>query len=132
MSWYYVQRTGAFFHGAKWIVTGYSGHGEGLNNPAMQEVHATGPLPVGIYAIAPARTSARLGPVTLDLLPDANNEMFGRSLFRIHGDNGKGDRSASDGCIILPRNVREFVDASPDKVLEVVAELSDLPKGSGA
>ena len=130
MSWFYVQRTGALFHGAKWIVTGYSGHGEGLNNPAMQGVQAIGPLPVGTYAIAPARTSKRLGPVVLDLLPDANNEMFGRSLFRIHGDNSKGDRSASDGCIILPRNVREFIDASQDKVMVVVAELTDLPKGT--
>jgi hypothetical protein len=32
--------------------------------------------------------------------------MFGRSSFQIHGDNGKDDRSASHGCIILNKNER--------------------------
>ena len=30
---------------------GYSGHGEGKNNPAMQKVPNVGPIPVGKYTI---------------------------------------------------------------------------------
>ncbi|MFA6125072.1 MAG: hypothetical protein WCS75_11525 [Sphingomonas sp.] len=41
--------------------------------------------------------------------------------FRIHGDNAKLDRSASHGCIILPRAVRERMWASGDRIVEVVA-----------
>ena len=32
--------------------------------------------------------------------------MFGRDNFQIHGDNGKGDKSASKGCIILNQSDR--------------------------
>jgi hypothetical protein len=47
--------------------------------------------------------------------------LFGRSGFLIHGDNSKGNSSASNGCIILPRWARLEVAGSPVKSLLVVA-----------
>jgi hypothetical protein len=43
--------------------------------------------------------------------------MFGRSAFMIHGDNRT--HTASQGCIILRRDLREQIDRSDDKELTV-------------
>jgi hypothetical protein len=45
MSWTYKQSTGELDHNGAAIGAGYSGHGAGLNNPAMQNVHDVGPIP---------------------------------------------------------------------------------------
>ena len=42
----------------------------------------------------------------------------GRTLFRIHGNNQRND--ASEGCIVLPPNVRRLIAVSADRRLEVV------------
>ena len=50
--------------------------------------------------------------------------MFNRGDFLIHGDNTKGDQSASHGCIIMPHGVRIEVGnavLTGDDVLEVTA-----------
>jgi hypothetical protein len=89
--------------------TGYAGKGEGLNSPQHQSVPRVGPLPRGEYLIGPPVDHAKLGPVSLPLTPRRSTPMLGRSGFYIHGDNGKGDRSASKGCIILPRHFRQEI-----------------------
>jgi hypothetical protein len=61
-----------------------------------------------------------MGNYHIGLTPDPGNDMHGRSGFYIHGDNGKGDRSASEGCIILPRAVRERIHDSGDTRLHVI------------
>ena len=48
---------------------------------------------------------------------DAN----GRSAFLVHGDNSAGNHSASHGCIILNRIVRDRMRRSGDMGLEVTA-----------
>lgn len=88
------------------IGEGYAGHGDGLCTPSMQDVVGVGPLPRGIYRIGQPHDSPHTGKFTMDLEPDPANEMFGRSLFRIHGDNALEDHSASDGCIVMPLMVR--------------------------
>lgn len=104
------------------IGRGYAGRGRGINNPAMQAVKATGPLPQGIYRLTDLRLSgATTGAYTIVLVPERGTNTFGRSEFRIHGDNAKLDRSASHGCIILPRNQRELVWKSGAPLLEVIA-----------
>lgn len=106
---------------------GYSGHGEGLNNPALQGVRAVGPIPRGKWKIQPPRDSDTTGPYTMKLLAadavpgDDTHQPTGRGAFRIHGDNRAADMSASHGCIILPRKAREAIWASGDHDLEVVA-----------
>lgn len=102
----YSQSTGAFLYGDEHIGTGYSGHAEGLNNPALQSVHDIGPIPAGRYTIEPPIADEKVGPVAMHLVPYHANEMFGRGDCMIHGDNPKMDRSASHGCIVLNREAR--------------------------
>ena len=47
----------------------------------------------------------------------------GRSGLLMHGDSKEHPGSASHGCVILPRSVREEVWQSGDRDLEVVAEV---------
>jgi hypothetical protein len=47
--------------------------------------------------------------------------MFGRSGFLMHGDNIRLPGTASEGCIILPRDLREAIWNSADHTLEVIA-----------
>lgn len=97
---------------AGWFSRGYSGHGAGMNNPKAQALSDVGPIPQGWYTIdAPIDPPSHLGPCAMPLIPDAMNEMFGRSGFYIHGDNAEMNHSASDGCIILPRPAREMIAA---------------------
>lgn len=100
---------------------GYAGNGAGLNNPSMTNVPNVGPLPVGKYKIGAPYDDKQVGVYAMALTPDPANEMFGRSLFRIHGDNSKLDHSASHGCIILPRHIREDIHNSGDDDLVVEA-----------
>jgi len=100
---------------------GYSGAGRGKNNPAMQAAVGVGPIPQGLWTVIARRDSPSTGPCTLVLVPDSNNETFGRSEFRIHGDSIAHPGTASHGCIILPRAVRETIWASGDRSLDVIA-----------
>ena len=106
-------------------MTAYSGHGEGLNNPEFAQVHNVGPIPAGVYTLdPPIDPSTHLGPFAFPLIPSPGNEMFGREGFYMHGDNALMNHSASDGCIILPYGVRQWIarvlQAEP-LTLEVIA-----------
>ena len=102
----------------------YAGRGEGLNNPAMQNVPKVGPLPQGRYLIAPPADDPVVGEFALRLSPYNSNEMFGRADFFIHGDNPQMNHTASEGCIVTARADREYVAekvARGFNVLQVVA-----------
>ena len=88
----------------------------------MQHKKNIGPIPRGTYTIGQAYTHDTLGPITMDLIPDPANNMFGRSGFYIHGDKkGEvGNKVASKGCIVLDKKTREKIQASPDRELRVV------------
>ncbi len=103
---------------------GYSGTGEGKNNPAMQQIHDVGPIPRGFWHIGDPECVEVIGPhgpFVLPLTPADGTETFGRSGFLIHGDSIQHSGSASHGCIILNRHVREAMAASHDQLLKVVA-----------
>ena len=145
--WIYSQKYGNTYYKneetgeIKKIATGYAGKGTGVNNPDMQHVGTNnmkdekgetienkenlGPLPEGTYTIGkPYYHKGKggkggLGPHTMNLTPDENNEMYGRNLFRIHGDNDFQNNSASEGCIILGPEYRKKISSSGDNVLEV-------------
>src|SRR5450432_1024973 len=119
--WQYSQTTGALTRDGVPIGKGYSGNGDGLNNPAMQGVSAMGPLPRGTYTIGPPFVDPGKGPVVMRLTPNPVAEQFGRSGFLIHGDNAAMNHTASHGCIILARPLREQVAASGDRDLTVTA-----------
>ncbi len=121
MTWTYEQKTGQLSREGANIIRGYSGAGEGKNNPADQEIHNVGPIPRGSYTISGPVDTVTHGPYVLPLTPDPANEMFGRSSFLIHGDSKVDPGNASEGCIIMPRNIRERIWASGDTDLMVTA-----------
>lgn len=105
--WTYEQSTGKLLDdNGELVWTGYSGRNEGLNNAQMQNVPNEGPLPQGLYTIGSPYAHPHLGPVCMNLEPDPHNLMFGRGDFRIHGDNMANNKSASEGCIVMPYAVR--------------------------
>lgn len=125
----YDQETGQMTHvlsdGSRVAVgTGYSGQGNGLNNPSEQYTPNTGPTPQGNYTIEPQKVNVTSaghklsGSMRLD--PSADNNTHGRAGFLIHGDNPRGDHSASNGRIILPRPARSAIGGSNDHILVVV------------
>lgn len=100
-------------------VYGYSGHGVHKNCPEDECIRHLGPIPRGKYRIGPRRDDpGGLGPVVMNLDPLPGTNTFGRSLFRIHGDNK--EHNASHGCIILPRAIREMIAESGEHELLVV------------
>lgn len=119
MTWKFQQSTGTLSQNGQAVCVGYAGKGEGKNNPDMQDVVGIGPIPVGTYTISAPYDTVAHGPYVLRLTPDPANDMKGRAGFLLHGDNK--DHTASEGCIIMPRPVREQVWNSGDRVLEVVA-----------
>jgi RHS repeat-associated protein len=104
--------------------TGYAGHGAGVNNSAAQNQPNVGPIPQGTYTIEAQQNNVTNSGTRLvqsmRLTPDSNNTMFGRAGFLIHGDNARGNQSASEGCPILNRAVRNQMSNSGDNILRVV------------
>lgn len=125
--WVFEQSSGRMSDSlGRTLADGYAGNGAGKNNPAMQNVHQVGPLPVGLYTILAPEEGHPTGPYTLPLVPDATNVMFGRSEFRIHGDSLESPGNASDGCIVMPPEARRHIWESGDHRLEVIAS-TDQP-----
>lgn len=124
MSWVYEQLTGRLTDPSGTIVaTGYAGgncgrNPEGINNPLLQDIKCIGPIPRGVYAFGEPFLQSHLGPFAIPLIPDKKNEMHGRSGFFMHGDT-KAPRCASEGCIIMPRMIRDLCAHSEDRILTV-------------
>ena len=113
----YTQSTGIITYSNKTVISmGYAGgacgmHPENVNDHLSQAMHGVGPLPCGLYSMGVVADHPKLGAYAIPLIPDKNNQMFGRGGFFIHGDNSKLNHSASEGCIILPHNVRTAIYA---------------------
>ena len=126
LHWEYSQSTGALVYvddktGSRTPTgRGYSGRGEGLNNPNKEGARNTGPIPRGDWDIGPKQNKPNTGPASLPLTPRPGTDTHKRDGFYVHGDNGRGKNSASEGCIILPRDVRDRINASGDKTMTVV------------
>jgi RHS repeat-associated protein len=95
-------------------VVGYSGYGDGKNNPEMQDAPYVGPIPTGRYEIQPA-VNGSTGPLSLPL-----RRRGGRAggfppkrepdSFLIHGDSIERPGEASRGCIVAPRHARQRIN----------------------
>lgn len=123
--WTWNSANGNLSRGGELVGTGYAGgdkgqRPDGVNNPALQNVHNVGPLPQGKYTIGEFLDRPTLGKFAGQLIPAPENEMYGRSGFYIHGDTEEMNQSASDGCIILPYTIREQIANSGDTDLQVV------------
>jgi hypothetical protein len=127
--WTYEQSTGKLFNPAGVFVDeGYSGFGQGVNNPTMEFDPNVGPIPQGLWTIGSPYNSPTLGPLVLALTAMAGTQTEGRDLFRMHGDS-QADLNAhlqdgSRGCIVIQHSTRIIVSESGDKVLNVVAVFS--------
>lgn len=116
----YSQTTGHFWcDKGQRLGVGYSGFGEGKNNPERQFEVNVGPIPRGLYSIGAAYNSERVGPLALPLTP-IDHDALGRTAFLIHGDSATRPGAASKGCIILPRALREMIIKSNDCFLRVI------------
>lgn len=119
--WTYHITDGAMYGEKGERFAGYSGAGHsaaaGRNNAAMCDVQNVGPIPPGLYLVGAPHDSPHTGPYTMNLDPTPQTNTFGRSAFRIHGNNQADD--ASHGCIILPPAARRAVWESGDHVLLV-------------
>lgn len=103
------------------VSMGYSGAGVGKNNPAMQAIHDTGPIPCGMWEITgPPFDTTEHGPDVLRLNPAPGTNTFGRSGFLVHGDSILHPGMASEGCIIMPHDIRLKIWASGDYDLQVI------------
>ena len=120
--WRYTQATGIMTHNDKFVWTGYSGHGAGLNNPLMQADARVGPIPQGLYDIGPPVDHTQLGPFALPLTPRPGTNTYGRSGFFLHGvPTNDAGHDASLGCIAKsPIESRQEAWNSGDRVLWVV------------
>lgn len=126
--WTFNQSTGAIALDGALVTMGYSGHGPGKNNPAMQNVKNVGPLPTGLYTInGLINHDPQCGEYVLLLMPDPTNEMFGREGFRWHGDSIIHPGWASDGCICSARDAREKAWNGLDHRLEVISGFVERP-----
>lgn len=125
--WTYIQESGKILNATgKVIAVGYSGLGVAKNDPSAQHVPNMGPIPVGKYTIMPPINSPKHGPYAMHLEPFADDEMFNRSQFMLHGDSKEHPGAASEGCIILGRGARETIWQSGDHQLEVIAQLIEV------
>ena len=118
----YSQSTGKLTADGKLLALCYAGRENGINNPEMDHIKSTGPLPKGHYYLE-IKLGTKLGPIVFKLNPSKGNVMKGRSAFYIHWDNGMHNMSASEGCIVPiapfpPTNVFEYLKL--EKELEVV------------
>jgi hypothetical protein len=120
MTWKWDQSAGELTHFGGFVSNGYAGAGRGKNNPSMQDAQGVGPIPRGKWKIVSVKDSPNTGPFTIVLEPCPETDTRGRSAFRIHGDSVKNPGTASHGCIILPRMIREKIWKSGDRDLEVV------------
>lgn len=121
MRWTFNRVQGKLISPSNQEYAAYSGHGAGVNNPALERVHDVGPIPAGWWDIG-APHDSKHGPFTLTLTPQAGTEVYGRSDFLCHGDEVEhpGQFLASLGCVIAARAVRELIWSSGVHVLFVI------------
>lgn len=124
--WLYVQSTGELFRpDGSFCAAGYSGRGDGLNNPIFQTSVNEGPIPQGLYDLG--KVDEEKGPFTIRLSPHSGNTMYGRSGFLVHGDNKEVNHSASEGCIVMCLLARiELANGGSIRVIDKPAPIEKL------
>jgi len=123
MAWTFEQLTGNFIDPTGSLQgKGYSGQPPHRNNPDSQTIPNQGPIPQGLWqAVELIPESTNHGPFVIRLEPYSQTVTFGRSGFLIHGDSIPHPGYASEGCVIMSRDVRELFWNSPDHDLEVIS-----------
>lgn len=118
MSMIYEQSSGELTINGNFVGRGYSGRGIHRNKTTSEHIENYGPLPRGRYSMI--YIGHHKGPVNIRLKPMPENQMYGRGLFLIHGDDRYND--ASEGCIILKLEIRKRIQQeinAGNSILEV-------------
>jgi hypothetical protein len=116
MPWLFQIASGRISHDGQTIGAAYSGAPGYVDNPADESLVAKGPLPEGWYTFGVPVDSPHTGPFSIPLIPDADNDMYGRGGFFCHGDGiNAPPQTSSEGCIVALRSVREQMDYSRQK-----------------
>ena len=119
----YDQATGHITdEGENLLAVGWAGNGDGKNNPAMQDVHNTGPLPQGLYEVADWEHDHNGLGHDVVALHQVEGETFGRDDFFIHGPSVNPDHygQESKGCIVVPREDRLKLEAMKPAYVRVI------------
>lgn len=118
----YNQSTGHLSKDGILLAVGYSGFGEGKNNPRFEAMPDVGPIPAGLWLVCgPPFSTREHGPYVLRLEPEPGTVTYGRVGFLMHGDSTEHPGEASKGCIIMDRVTRTRVYQSGDTQLEVIS-----------
>ena len=117
VDWAYSQSTGRLYLAdgedvRALVASGYSGALGYQNRSEFEGLVAKGPIPRGVWRIGVAFKHRRLGRVAIPLEPADPKTALGRAGFYIHGDNERGNGSASSGCIVLPYHARCIIAAA--------------------
>lgn len=129
MAWIYEQLTGRFTDPLGVLQgKGYSGQPPHSNKPEDEGLVGLGPIPKGDWmATGVEMTTTSHGPFVIVLSPDPTTRIKVNALgrdsnsFRIHGERlAPPPGYASDGCIILSRDVRELFWRSLDHDVQVI------------
>ena len=116
----YSQVSGGISIGDEFVGTGYSGHGQGLDNPGLEGEPNIGPIPRGSWKIVRWDDQrGDKGPIVAVLCP-VGHDAHGRSGFLIHGPHANDHHDSSHGCIIASRGIRIALRASGETHLEVI------------
>lgn len=116
----YRRSTGELTLDGRSLATGYSGSGAAKNNPEMQSSQGQGLIPQGTNTMDPQFYSPATGPGAIRLTPNRETEKFGRKDFEMNGDSIRHPGTASEGCIIMPPEVRKQVAALLNRALTVM------------
>ena len=113
MEFFYAVNTGQMYLRAGEdtleIDRGYSGYKEYRNSVRFEKAKLLGPIPRGVWTVGFGQAHPRLGPQAIPLEIE-EGDIFGRSGFFIHGENGFVNFTASTGCIVLGRSARDCID----------------------
>jgi hypothetical protein len=124
VSWIYNQTTGQLSLNGIFAGIGYSGKGNGKNNPELEATPKVGPIPCGLWAIGSPRTDPEVGEYAMPLSPMPGTETYGRTAFFLHGDNPEHLGESSEGCIVAPPNVRTRIWQSGVRTLSVISGMT--------
>ncbi|GAA0508706.1 hypothetical protein GCM10009414_18060 [Tatumella terrea] len=121
MTWTYRVSTRMFFHNGIYRFSALYAGAQGYKDDSQyQYLINKRPLPAGKYRIAAPVNSSTTGYYSLPLIPDAANQMCGRSAFMIHGDSRRDPGTASQGCIVMDPQHRRAIWLSNDHELIVL------------
>eukprot|EP01016_Furgasonia_blochmanni_P019362 TRINITY_DN2171_c0_g1_i11.p1 TRINITY_DN2171_c0_g1~~TRINITY_DN2171_c0_g1_i11.p1 ORF type:complete len:376 (-),score=35.55 TRINITY_DN2171_c0_g1_i11:22-1149(-) len=88
----------------------YSGYMEAANDITKEYIRDTGPLPHGKYVIIEIMQGWKNQRNVAVLNAAPGTDLKGRFDFLIHADNGKNNRSGSQGCIVVDDAFRESIN----------------------